>query len=137
MLRKISLMTSRVWPRSTAGMLVMMAVVIVMMRLDETRSGGRAGFLHHGLQRDVVLGRDSSAVVVFGGRGDRAVALGKFHFDTTPSRLDLANLAAQLEPRDRMKTHADSRGLREQHLGERIAARRLGQDRNRDGGTAL
>src|ERR1700693_3099635 len=105
MLKKISLMTSRVRPRSDS--ILMMMSVIVMVVMMEARHRGSVRFFHHGFQRDVLRSRDPAAVVVLGRRGDGSVSFGKFHLDTAPSRFDLANLAPQLEPRDRMKSNAD------------------------------
>ena len=103
----------------------------------EARHCGRARFLHHRFQRDVVLGRDFAAILVFRRRCHRAITFGKFHLDTAPSRFDLANLAPKLEARHRMKSHPDGRGLREQHLRKRIAFGGLREHRDRDRGAAL
>src|SRR5580700_2125056 len=132
MLKKISLMTSRVWPRSPADILVMVPVIriFVMVVPIETGHRGGAGLLHHGFQRHVVRGGDFAAILIFGRRRHRAVALGKFHLDAAPSRINFANLAAKLQARYWMKPHPDGRGLREEHLRERVAPGSFGEHRD-------
>ena len=71
-----------------------------------------------------MLCRDSPAVIVFWRNCNRLATMRARCFDANlaPSRLDLANLAMQLEPFDGMKAKSDGRGLRKNDFP--IASRR-------------